>query len=39
MLQGVFYESNCFHVNGKFIVEILKACNWTLFCASLMQIE
>jgi hypothetical protein len=39
MLQGVFYESNCLHVTGKFIAEVLEARNWTLFCASLMQIE
>jgi hypothetical protein len=38
MLQGVFYESNCFHVTGKFIAIVLEARNWTLFCTSLMQL-
>jgi len=38
MLQGVFYESNCFHVTGMFIAIFLEARNWTLFCASLMQL-
>ena len=38
MLQSVFYESTCFHVIGMFIAIFLEARNWTLFCASLMQL-
>jgi len=38
MLQGVFYESNCFHVTDMFIAIFIEARNWTLFCASLMQL-
>jgi hypothetical protein len=38
MLQSVFYESNCFHVTDMFIDIFLEARNWTLFCASLMQL-
>jgi len=38
MLQGVFYENNCFPVTDMFIAVFLEDRNWTLFCASLMQL-